>query len=167
MKRLTSRSPMLPLLLLGCQSLGLMVFFSRANVARAYTRYNSCNSALSASAQKLDNFKNVSFIRRENKNSSYTVSEGRPDNRPIDVLYILDGKGLNSVMSSSKMLATLSENVIRNCSNVSTVTFGKDGTDLLITFGVFQDASIQKFICGKRMGDSSAIVYGQVACFGH
>jgi hypothetical protein len=167
MKRLTSCPSIIPLLLISCQSLGLMAFLSRANTAHAYTRYNSCTSALSASAQKLDSFKNVNFVRRENRNSSYKISEGRPDNRPVDIMYVIDGKGIHTVMSSSKMLATLSENVIRNCSDVSTVTFGKDGTDYLVTFGVFQDASIRKFACGSRMGDGSVVSYGKVSCFGN
>jgi hypothetical protein len=163
MKRITFHSSVISLLLLSCQSLGLMAFFPGGNAAHAYTRYNSCDSAITASARKLSSFRNTSVVTTQIQESSYTVGDGRPQERTQDVMYPLTGKGVSAVLGSRKMLATLSENVLRNCSNVATVTFGVAATDGLLRFGILSN-KIQYFDCHQEPGRSRA-PYGKINCF--
>jgi hypothetical protein len=166
MKRPTSRPFIISLLLLSCQSFGLMAFFLGENTAHAYTRYSSCDSAINASAQKLDGFKNISFVKTQVRESSYTVDEGRPQDRTKDVVYILTGKGVRAVMTSAKMLTTLSDNVLRNCSDVATVTVVVDSTDWWYTFGILSN-KVHPFECYQvdpRRQVDTRLPYGKTRC---
>jgi hypothetical protein len=163
MKHFHTRSSITSLLLLSCQSLGLIAFLPGEKAAHAYTRYSSCDSAISASARKLNSFRNTTLVRTQIQESHYTVSDGRPQERSQDVMYPLTGRGVSAVLGSRKMLATLSENVLRNCSNVASVTFGVDATDGLLRFGILSN-KIQYFDCHQEPGRSRA-PYGKINCF--
>jgi hypothetical protein len=166
MKRPTSRSFVTSLILTSCQFLGLMAFSSRENAAHAYKRYASCDSAINASAQKLNSFRNISLVKTRVKESSYTVDEGRPQDRTKDVVYGLTGKGVAAVMTSAKTLATLSDDILRNCSDVATVTIAVDSTDWWHTFGILSN-KVRSFECHRidpRRQIDTRLPYGKTRC---
>ena len=71
----------------------------------------------------------------------------RPQGRPHIQSFYLQGAGVESIMNSSELLASIATPIINNCNSVSLVSFGAFGTDWIEDFGLMSTGKVQRFYC--------------------
>lgn len=118
--------------------------------AANYAMSRSCLDAVNQAQSKIRGAGVESVVVNVGEMSE---ESGYPDGKPFSVRYALDGSAdvyrrgtIKSVMRSSKMLLSLSSNIIKNCDGVSWVGFGVNQSDDTREF-LLMDGDVRPLTC--------------------
>jgi hypothetical protein len=103
-----------------------------------------CRSTLAAVKRRLQKGRDVTISTRLGQ----IGRDDNPTGRPMTYVFTFKGPAAQSIVRSEKLQATLSKQIIQDCSEIATVTFvmwgtGSDG----FTFGLMSDGTVQRFEC--------------------
>ena len=122
-----------------------------------------CNSAISAT---LDRFGSISNLRVANT-EIIDLSEwyrNYPANAPSGVQFGLEGRAVNNVMNSPRLMTDISTRIISDCPSISWVRIGQYQSGTYATFGLI-NGRVSAF---RRCADDSSPNlpnWGEVYCF--
>ena len=114
--------------------------------SRSVKQSYKCATALRIVKNKITKGRRIKVVNI----SKYNISRNYqryPRNRPFSYLFALRGAATESVLRSGKFLTSLSRNIIKNCRDISTVTFGLDETDYVRNFGLISKNKVGVFKC--------------------
>jgi hypothetical protein len=119
-----------------------------------------CVAALQAAKRKIEKGRQIKVISITRHSTAQEYTD-YPKDRPFGYNFSFDGLATNSIMSSEKLLTSISTNVIKSCRTVSIVKFGQDKTDWQHTFGLAEKNSIRFFEC---IDPGSKLSWGYAVC---
>jgi hypothetical protein len=123
-----------------------------------------CATTLIEVRDSLEQGRDVSVleIRRSDVSTNYA---DYPAGRPISYRFKLSGSAAADIMNSSRLMTTLSQEIIESCDTVSKVTFGVDQTDWESTYGLLGQGRVEGFRCVEAgRGQSSSLAWGYKFC---
>jgi len=136
--------------------------FSTTKVSNIKTG-SKCATALRFVKNKITKGRRIKVVNI----SKYNISRNYqryPKNRPFRYLFALRGAATESVLRSGQFLTSLSRNIIKNCKDISTVTFGLDETDYVRDFGLISKNKVGVFKCVDPT-TYQKLPWGYAVCF--
>ena len=121
-----------------------------------------CDRAIDSARQRLSGVKHVTVTTVKTFDLAQGYSDF-PPNRSIGYQFVIDGQGVETVMTSSVFLTNISQQIVRKCGSVASVTFGVNQTDWGRMFGLV-DNTIQPFSCIEA-GIGQTPKWGEAICF--
>lgn len=125
-----------------------------------------CTAALRTAQNTMTKGRNVT-ITGVKKTDTPQQYQGYPQNRPSGYLFLVKGTDAQSVLLSSKLLVSLSRNIIKNCQSVSLVEFQLDEqTDFITTVGLVGQDKVEVFSkCGNP--EANTLPWGHITRISH
>lgn len=108
---------------------------------------DSCKVALAEAKYRIES-KNTTVVQIGASDMSKEIQSSEyPEKYPIQVFFVLEGPGTESIMNSTIFLKALSSKIIIGCDLVSLVIFGVNHTDWNNTFGLLDSNKVEEFEC--------------------
>ena len=118
-----------------------------------------CTIAIAATVKKLDDLpKNTSVRFKTYALGGYS---GRPLNKTSAYQFVF--RGGEDILRSPILMKTLASQVLQNCNEPGTVTFGLDQTDAFAVYGVV-NGRVQAFNCYEGTRFPRQMPWGQRIC---
>jgi hypothetical protein len=151
--------------------LGLLAFHSLLLLAPVTAQetppvqtVQDCATTLVEVRDTLEQGRDVSVqeIHRSDVSNSYA---DYPAGRPISYRFKLSGSAAADIMNSSRLMTTLSQEIIESCDTVSEVTFGIDHSDWVSTYGLLGQGRVEEFRCVEvGRGHRFSLAWGYQFC---
>ncbi|CAN1210205.1 hypothetical protein TUMEXPCC7403_08425 [Tumidithrix helvetica PCC 7403] len=122
----------------------------------------ACMTALQTVQSQLELGRNA--IAEVYKNDISNQFDGYPQLRPFSYNFRLRGSGVDTVMSSNQLLASVSQKIIEACPQVSLVRFSIAETDWVRTYGDLGRPKVEEFECIDPPISTQKIRWGQQVC---
>lgn len=139
-------------------------WFSAAPAAAQDTsnQEEQCSSALSAAEDLLINGRNLWIVDA----STYDVGEtyvNYPYQSPVGFGIVIDGDAASDVMTSPRLLTTITETIRSGCPSVGLVTFAVAESDWTVDFGLIGN-QVREFECIEAGGPDVPTRWGYAIC---
>lgn len=123
---------------------------------------SGCAMALQAAKNKITKGRRVNVVEITKKNEIPQIYKKYPIDRPFSYTFGLSGSGTNSILKSTKMLITISTEIIRNCQTISIIYFGEYPGDNIVAFGITGQNKVKNFPCYDKR--DRTLPWGYDAC---
>ena len=118
-----------------------------------------CTIAIASTVKKLDEVPKTTLVRfRTYPLGGYL---GRPINKTSAYQFVF--RGGEDILRSPILMKTLASQVLQNCNEPGTVTFGLDQTDAFAVYGVI-NGRVQAFNCYEGIRFPRQMPWGQRIC---
>lgn len=124
---------------------------------------DSCKVAMNRAKDLITRGRDIRIVSFENVDAPSRYPD-HPIGRPLIVQIILEGKAAGSVMFSPVLQKTVASEIIRSCSSVSAIDFGKYQTGWSSMTGLMPDGTIQGFQCLEPSRYGPKPSWGQQTC---
>lgn len=120
----------------------------------------SCQDSIIKSKIKIEsaNTRIINLDKRKHNYNSY------PNGRYMSYSFWIIGPGLSNLISSPRLLSSLSADIISNCNNVGIVSFGLYQSENGVTYGLMKNGAVQKFKCLDADRNRQTDPWGYVSC---
>jgi hypothetical protein len=122
-----------------------------------------CASTLQTVKNTIETGRNVSVVNIRTDNLPQFYSS-YPSGRPIGYVFPLLGEAAPDIMHSPQFMNILSRNIIRNCRDVSQITFGVYGSDWIAVYGLVNDDVVAFDCIEPRRRIPRTIAWGYHVC---
>lgn len=122
-----------------------------------------CQASVARAINRLNNVSNVQVQGRLQQSNLSQYYEDAPPQRPTGYFLYVAGNGDATVMRSTQFLTAISQDILRQCSDVGLVTISVYRTDWSRAFGVLKDGQVQEFRCIEP-GIKPKSKWGEVVC---
>ncbi|MCD8486591.1 MAG: SH3 domain-containing protein [Desertifilum sp.] len=116
----------------------------------------SCHAEITKVRDRFNNMPNA-FLR----SLSIERDSLAPGNRPMAIAFSIGGRGQDDILSSGRMLLSLSQGLIRECGNTSAVRFHSDSSGWHEVYGLV-NGTVRGFTC--RGDDGQRLRWGEFNC---
>jgi hypothetical protein len=123
----------------------------------------SCEVAIARAKERISQGRDIRIVSSESADSTPRYPD-HPNGRPLIFTILLDGNAARSVMNSPVFQKTIASEIIRACSSVGAVSFGKYQTGWGSTVGLMADGTIESFQCAEMGRDRPNPSWGQEYC---
>jgi hypothetical protein len=118
---------------------------------KAQSSSRSCESAVQTTQQRLEKMSSITKVLVNQRDISQAYLD-YPDGRSQEYGFWLEGAGVQSILTSPKLMTSLASSVIQNCSAVGLVTFALHKSGYYIAIGLFPSGQIKPFACAEDFG---------------
>ena len=136
---------------------------SSSPIAQAQTPSTTCSTTLKAIQTKLKEKPNLEIVSVTQQDIGDLYPD-RPRDRPDWYVFALRGRQANTILNSAQFMNTLATQLIRNCPNVSLVTFGVANSGNTVLWGLMPNGTVQPFECLEPRRDMSRPAWGKTIC---
>ena len=122
-------------------------------------KQSTCTIAIASTVKKLDEVPKTALVRfRTYPLGGYL---GRPTNKTSAYQFVF--RGGEDILRSPILMKTLASQVLQNCNEPGTVTFGLDQTDAFAVYGVI-NGRVKAFNCYEGTRFPRQMPWGQRIC---
>ena len=123
----------------------------------------SCEAVIRNAKERIVRGRNITIVDVNFRDNSSNYLNP-PANRPLIVTITLNGIATASVMESPVFQKAIASDILKSCSSVAAVDFGKYKTDWSSKVGLMTNGTIQKFECVTPSRESGKLPWGQYYC---
>jgi hypothetical protein len=106
-----------------------------------------CTKSIDSLKSRLKAIKKLNLISTGTMNLSEWSYINAPSDRPLILLIVMADSGGKNLMHSSKMMKSISTNIIASCKSIGAVSFGINQTDWGAIYGLMPNGATQAFQC--------------------
>jgi hypothetical protein len=132
------------------------------NSAQAEKEFSACDSALLQAANTISTGRDVRITNLYYRGLDQEYSD-YPANRPIDAIFLMQGRSVADVMNSSQFMNILATRIINGCGSIGRVTFGMDNSDWLYSYGLV-NSQVIAFTCIGPGTTNRSLRWGERYC---
>ncbi len=119
---------------------------------------NACHQSLTEVKNNINNVRNAFLYGIIVENNSLSPVRGKPN----ELVLVVGGPGEDSILSSSELMQTISEQLIQHCGTISSVKIASNNSGWHHVFGLINDR-VQPFECVDT-GPGNQLRWGQYYC---